>query len=104
MTTAGRSLPCLRADGVFGPQTRRAVKQFQARNGLEVDGIVGPITRGALNGGSGTNATTSNGPAPSRSVTIAVQGKLGISADGVFGPQTRRAVRAFQARNGLKGQ
>ncbi len=35
-------------DGFFGNQTKFAVQQFQAANGLEVDGIVGPITFGKL--------------------------------------------------------
>jgi cell wall-associated NlpC family hydrolase len=85
------------ADGIFGHQTKRAVKSFQAAHGLEVDGIVGPITRGALAGGGGVS-----GPKPSAATTLAVQRALGISADGVFGRQTRRAVRAFQAAHGLE--
>ena len=35
-------------DGIYGPQTRRAVKRFQRRNGLVVDGIAGPQTLTAL--------------------------------------------------------
>jgi len=32
-------------DGIYGPQTRRAVSQYQTDRGLGVDGIAGPITR-----------------------------------------------------------
>jgi len=36
------------ADGVYGPQTRRAVKRFQRSHGLVVDGVAGPQTLRAL--------------------------------------------------------
>ena len=35
-------------DGIVGPQTRAAVRRFQARKGLAVDGIAGRQTRRAL--------------------------------------------------------
>ena len=37
------------ADGIFGPITEEAVKEFQKNNGLTVDGIVGENTWGKLN-------------------------------------------------------
>jgi peptidoglycan hydrolase-like protein with peptidoglycan-binding domain len=36
------------ADGIYGPETEAAVKQFQASRGLMVDNIVGPVTSAAL--------------------------------------------------------
>lgn len=79
------------ADGVFGRQTRRAVRTFQRAHGLLVDGVIGPVTGGALGTrGAGGGSTTS-----------ALQRALGVAADGEYGPITRAAVRRFQAAHGL---
>lgn len=43
-----RALGGIAVDGVFGRQTLRAVKAFQAAHHLQVDGVVGPITWAAL--------------------------------------------------------
>ncbi len=36
------------ADGIAGPQTRKAVRRFQRAHGLQVDGVIGPLTLAAL--------------------------------------------------------
>ena len=38
----------IRVDGVFGPQTERAVRTFQRRHGIPAVGYVGPATARAL--------------------------------------------------------
>lgn len=45
-------------DGVYGARTYRAVRRFQAKNGLKVDGVVGPSTAKAL--GISTTTTTAS--------------------------------------------
>ncbi len=39
----------LSEDGVFGPEEKSAVEEFQKTNGLEVDGAVGPETQKIIN-------------------------------------------------------
>ena len=35
-------------DGVYGPQTEKAVRSWQRSNGLQVDGVAGPVTLASL--------------------------------------------------------
>ena len=100
-----------RRDGIFGPQTKRALKRWQRAHGLAADGIAGPATRSALGIGAGPvlkrkgggrgKARTRKASSRGGGGVAAMQRALGIPADGVFGPQTERALKRWQARHGL---
>jgi peptidoglycan hydrolase-like protein with peptidoglycan-binding domain len=65
------------ADGVAGPQTRRAVRAFQRRNGLTVDGIIGPETLGALGIRATPTTTTSTTSSASSALEAIAQCESG---------------------------
>lgn len=48
LVDAGFPLPKFGVDGIFGSETRTAVRDFQQASGILVDGLVGPQTMGAL--------------------------------------------------------
>ncbi|SDY85030.1 N-acetylmuramoyl-L-alanine amidase [Thermoactinomyces sp. DSM 45892] len=94
----------IKADGLFGPDTDKAVRYFQRSKGLAVDGIVGARTRAALNGVKKTSLKypgTILKEGSRGGYVKMIQSKLGVRADGIFGPKTEAAVKSFQRRKGL---
>ncbi|MGN1369989.1 MAG: peptidoglycan-binding protein [Aristaeellaceae bacterium] len=103
------------ADGDFGAATEKAVRAFQARNGLTVDGKAGTTTLNKLYSSSALKPTAVPTSTPADTLKNGSSGtavrqlqlrlkELGYfsgTADGDFGDATEAAVRAFQARNGL---
>jgi peptidoglycan hydrolase-like protein with peptidoglycan-binding domain len=95
-------------DGIAGPMTARAVRNFQRRKGLVVDGVAGPVTRRALGRLGrplfGKRALRRGMVGWDVSVLQFMLTKRGAPTgivDGYFGAETGRAVRRFQAREGL---
>ena len=86
-------------DGVFGSQTRSAVRAFQASKHLSVDGIVGPNTWNALtptlHSGSKDNAVKA------LQLLLNQKRNAGLTMDGSFGQKTRDAVINFQRHANL---
>jgi peptidoglycan hydrolase-like protein with peptidoglycan-binding domain len=105
------------ADGIFGPATANALRDFQRSQGLEATGVADAATVQALanpkapltstaTSGAGTGGFASYGEKGAR--VVALQTALvsaGISlrggVDGSFGSGTSAAVMEFQRRNDL---
>jgi peptidoglycan hydrolase-like protein with peptidoglycan-binding domain len=92
-------------DGVFGPETGQAVKDFQQSNGLTVDGIVGPVTWSHIHPyreASPTLQAGSLGPVVAMLQKVLKTGfGYGGAIDGVFGSATETVVRQYQTNSGL---
>ena len=112
--------PDIAVDGIFGPITGRATRDFQRSAGIKVDGVVGPQTRQAMQqalGGGGGNPAPTPGGAPG--AVVVQRGDTGSQVrdiqarlrslsywvgpvDGIYGTLTTQAVMAFQKVNGLE--
>lgn len=88
-------------DGIKGPATNTAIKDFQRRNGLAVDGIWGPKTEAKYQNILATRRPVLRRGSRGNDVKV-VQRKLKVAVDGIFGPRTETAVKSFQGKNGLK--
>jgi peptidoglycan hydrolase-like protein with peptidoglycan-binding domain len=87
----------VKADGTFGANTEKALKDWQTKKGLAADGVAGPDTFVAM--GVYELVLLKQG---TRGNTVKkLQEKLGVGADGRCGASTEKAVREYQQKNKL---
>jgi peptidoglycan hydrolase-like protein with peptidoglycan-binding domain len=94
-------------DGIYGPQSARALRRFQRQAGLTVDGRLGPSTRRALGPlgrpmlGRRTLYRAMFGWDVSILQYLLARRRPGVTINGYFGPRTERRLRSFQHAHGL---
>jgi hypothetical protein len=89
------------ADGVVGPQTRRATRAFQRGHGLTVDGVIGPQTLKAL--GVETGAAKASGAGASLERIAACESggdPTAVSADGQYHGKYQFSVETWRQMGG----
>ena len=94
----------LKVDGIIGPLSEGAIRDYQRNHGLVVDGLVGKNTWSSIKANMPTCRRGSKGNA-----VKCIQYLLGCDKDGDFGPNTEKAVMAFQSQSkigvdGIVGQ
>jgi peptidoglycan hydrolase-like protein with peptidoglycan-binding domain len=90
------------ADGVVGPQTRRATRSFQRGHGLAVDGVIGPQTLKALGMGTGDVRGASVAGSQLEQIAACESGgdPTAVSADGSYRGKYQFSLETWRQMGG----